>query len=72
MTDKEEINSVFRKITFAKITFILFEGLLIYSLFKNYIELAVATLSCIVVMLIILFIDLWEAINKERLKDYDR
>lgn len=67
MTDKEKINSVFRKIAFFRIFFLLLQGFLIYSMFKHDAELSIAILSCIVMVLITLFINLWEAINQERL-----
>lgn len=66
---KEKISSVFRKIAFFKIIFMLFEGLLLYALFKNHLDLSITVLSIIVILLVTLFINLWEAINKERLNN---
>lgn len=72
MTDKEKINSVFRKIMFHKVIFLLFEGLTIYGIFKSDLNLALASLSIVVVLLATLVINLWEELNQERLNNYDR
>ena len=61
-----EDKKIKEKITFFQLIFMLFEALLIYSLLKNYIELAVGVLSLIVVLLITLFMELWKELNKER------
>ena len=71
MTDKQT-KVVFRKIAFTKITVLFLEFILIYSLFSKETQLTLLVLSALVVLLNILFIDLWECINEERLNNHDR
>lgn len=71
MTDKQ-IKAVLRKISFTKIMVLVLEFLLLYSLFSNNTQLSLLILSALVVLLNTLFINLWEAINEERLSNYDR
>ena len=71
MTDKQ-VKAVFRKITFTKITVLVLEFILIYSLFSKEIQLTLLVLSALVVLLNILFIGLWKGINEERLNNHDR
>ena len=71
---KKQIKETFEKIIFFKALFVLLEIGLLFSLFKNNQELALAILSALVIILVTLFMHLWEAINIERLNDnyYDR
>lgn len=71
MIDKQT-KAVFRKIAFTKITVLALEFILIYSLFSKETQLTLLVLSALVVLLNMLFIDLWEGINKERLNNHDR
>ena len=69
MTDKQT-KAVFRKIAFTKITVLVLEFILIYSLFSKETQLTLLVLSALVVLLNKLFIDLWEGINEERLNNH--
>jgi hypothetical protein len=71
MTDKQ-IKAVFRKISFTKILILVLEFFLFYSLFSNDTRLSLLVLSAFVILLNTLLINLWEAINEERLNNYDR
>lgn len=66
---KEQINKVFMRITFFKLFFIGLEALFIYFTLKNEIELCLAIIGLMLVTLITLFMNLWEAINEERLNN---
>lgn len=54
-------------IGFFRIIFLIFEFALFISIFKEKEELALFILSAIVILLVTLFMNLWEAINVERL-----
>lgn len=64
---EKRIKETFFKIAFFKIIFLLFEFALFISIFKEKEELTLLILSAIVILLVTLFMNLWEAINKERL-----
>lgn len=71
MTDKQ-VKAVFRRISLTKILILILEFLLLYSLFSNNTRLSLLMLSALIVLLNTLFINLWEAINEERLNSYGR
>lgn len=71
MTDKQ-IKAVFRKIRLTKILILVLEFFLLYSLFSNGTRLSLLMLSALVFLLNTILINLWEAINEERLSNYDR
>lgn len=63
---EKRIKETFFKIAFFRIIFLLFEFALLISIFKEKEELTLLILSTIVILLVTLFMNLWEAINKER------
>ena len=71
MTNKQ-IKAVFRKINLTRIVFFVLEVLLLYSLFLKDVQLSLLVLSAFAILLNTLLMNLWEAINEERLSNYDR
>ena len=61
------MNKVFKKIEVARITFIILEFGMIYFILKENTYVALLFNSAIVILFVTLFMNLWEALNKERL-----
>ena len=64
---EKRIKETFFRIAFSKIIFLILEYALLMSIFKEKEKLTLILLSVIVILLTTLFMNLWEAINKERL-----
>ena len=67
MTDKEQIDKVFFKTLIFKVIFLIIEMIMLYALVQEEIMLCLRCLCVGLVLLIALFINLWDTINEERL-----
>lgn len=67
MTDKEQIDKVFFKTLIFKVIFLIVEMTMLYALVQEEIMLCLRCLCVGLVLLITLFINLWDTINEERL-----
>ena len=68
MNYEEKVKAVFIKITIFKLFFIITECGFLFSFYKNKIDLCILIIGLMLIVLITLFLNLWEAINDERLK----
>lgn len=62
---------IFEKILFFKILFIVIEVSLVFCLFNGNSLLVLGLISILLILLINLFMNLWEELNRERIKRND-